>query len=448
MCAIMPQRIRGHGLTHTLWEREPVHATRRSAGILMEGDLTRTAPTTTITDLDSRLGGPGDSYVVVDLNDVEYLAHDTLLYLVGYFHQRAAQGLTTRLVLPTRSTAVDFMRAWNFPEALEAVTDDRFEFLLDVDSRQRFQNLPPVSKYERVIFQPGGGRENLLPRTFFALTALGIPLQSAWSAVRTSPRRAASMERDRWLQAHVLRVLDLYLSDRGDQVGTRVVYEAVLNAARHPKASLGMVSSQLVRARKGDRFEEPVAIQIAIWDNGYSFAKTLSDRVVQGLPIQTESYGAIDEEFDVRVLGVGGQAHESLEFDKPLKLDSKRDVVVAPDEALMVAAFMLGVTSAPERGTTVDDDIFLDGASDPAGSGLYYIRRIVVDKFGGDIKYVSGRSRMSLTAGRSKGRYHATVHTSPGFANISGNLLVVTIPVNFKPSPPKTSAARQTALTS
>ena len=407
----------------------------------MEGDLTQTAPTTTIGDLDVRLGGPAEPYVLVDLRNVDYLAHDTLMYLVGYFHQRAAQGLVTRLALPRRSTATDFLRAWNLPWALEMVTNDRFEFLLDPESRERFQSLPEVSKYERVIFRPGGGCENLLPRSFFALTALSIPLETAWSTVRTSPRRAASIERDRWLQAHILRVLDLYLSERGDQVGTRVVAEAVLNAARHPKASLGMISSQLIRARKGDKFQEPVAIEVAIWDNGDSFAKTLSERAVKGLPIQSEAFGAIDEEFNVQVLGAGGQAHETIE------LDSTWDGVGASQEKFMVAAFMLGVSSAPEKGTTVDDDVFLEGTSDPAGSGLYYIRRVVVDKFGGEIRYMSGRTRLTLTSGGSRGRYHGTIQTSPAFADISGNLLVVTIPVQRAQQPPKTPAARHAALT-
>jgi hypothetical protein len=74
--------------------------------------------------------------------------------------------------------------------------------------------------------------------------------------------------------------------------------------------------------------------------------------------------------------------------------------------------------------------MFLGDKPDPAGSGLYYIRRTVVDKFGGTIRYMSGHSRMTLRGAGERGRYHAGIHNDPATsAHVSGNLLVVTIPV-------------------
>lgn len=362
---------------------------------------------------------------------MDYLSHDSLLYLVSLFHHRNAQGLTTRLKLPRSDTATDFLRAWRLPEALESVTSNRFEYILDADSRERLHTLPSYSRYEQVIFKPGGGRESLLPKTFFAITPLTIPQQSVAEFLRTSPRRAASVERDRWLQAHILKVLDLYLSDRGDEIATRVVFEAVLNAAHHPKASQGMVSSQLVRARGPKGLELPHAIEIAIWDNGASFSQTLAERLLAGLPIHSEAFGVIDEEFDVEVRGGGGQAFSSVQ------LSSKTQVETTDAAALTVAAFMLGVTSAPERGTTLNDDMFVGDKPDPAGSGLYYIRRTVVDKFGGTIRYMSGHTRMTLRSSGERGRYHAGIHTDPNVcSHIAGNLLVVTIPVQSSAGSP------------
>lgn len=425
--------------THRRVHQRTTRAERERRAIDKAPFLTRDAPTTGIADLDRQLASRGDGLAMLDLRDVDYLSHDTLLYIVAAFHERARKGLDTRLTLPRRETAADFLRAWGLPAALEAATDDRFEFLLEEESRDRFAKLSPTSRYERVIFRPGGGRETLLPKSFFAITPLSIPLQSVWAAVRTSPRRTAALERDRWLEAHILSVLDLYLSDRGDEVASRVVYEAVLNAAHHPKASLGMVSSQLVRSRADGRFGEPEAIEIAIWDNGDSFAKTLAARVTAGLPIQSEAFGKVDETFDVEVHGVGGQASSRL------TLGSSHPLAVGSDAALTVAAFMLGVTSSPERGKYVDDEMFQTQA-DPAGSGLYYIRRTVVDKFGGTIRYLAGHSRMELRAGAQRGRYLAVLRNSKqDFANVAGNLLIVRIPVQNPYSGPR-NAARTAAL--
>lgn len=378
----------------------------------------------TIADLDRQLVGVrGDEHVWVELESATHLAHETLLYLVGYFHHRTHHNLRTSLSLPRSDTAIDFLRAWGLPGALQEVTNERFEYLLDADSRARFEALPRFSRYEKVIFTPGAGREALLPKTFFALTPLNIPQQSVSPHIRTSPQRAASLERDRWLQAHVLNVLNFYLG-RGDDVATRVVYEAVLNAARHPKAGLGFVSSQLVRSQEGSSFGAPTAIEIAIWDNGMSFAETLGARVRDGLPIHAESFGRINEEFDVWVQGRGNQTSSRV------TLASHTRINTADPDALTVAAFMLGVTSDPERGTTLDDELFGSGAPDPAGSGLYYIRRTVVDKFNGSIRYITGNSRMEIRGAGERGRYHAVVRTNPdATADVSGNLLIVTIPV-------------------
>lgn len=389
--------------------------------------MTQVARTTalTINNLDPSLASArGEEYVRVDLSMVDHIAHEALLYLVAFFHYRTQHSQQTTLTLPRSETAVDFIRAWGLPDALERVTNNRFEYLLDLESRTRYEALPQHSRYEKVIFTPGAGREALLPKTFFAITPLSIPLQTVPTHVRTSPQRAASIERDRWLQAHVLNVLHYYLGSRGDDVATRVVYEAVLNAAHHPKASLGFVSSQLVRSRAGATFGAPRALEIAIWDDGDSFSKTLGDRLEQGLPIHAESFGRIDEEFDVKVIGAGGQATSQV------KLDSRTKVSDTSETALTVAAFMLGVTSDPERGTTLSDELF-HGKVDPAGSGLYYIRRTVVDKFGGAIRYFTGRSRMEIRGAGQRGRYHVQVrngdHAAP---EISGNLLVMTIPVD------------------
>lgn len=393
--------------------------------------------TATVAELDERLSnGEVDRTGTVDLSWADFLSHDSLLFVVGLFRRRADEGRPTYLRLPRSDTAVDFLRAWRLPEALEAVTANRFEYLLDEGSRARLSRMPEQSRYERVIFKPGGGRETLLPKSFFAIQELAIPKHDLPSYLRTSPRRAASLERDRWLQAHILNVLDLYLSDRGDEIATRVIFEAVLNAAHHPKATVGMVSSQLVRTRlPNTELGDPESLEIAIWDDGSSFAETLHDRLANNLPIHSEAFGVIDEEFDVEVHGSGGQAFSRVQ------MSSRTPVVTTDSAALMVAAFMLGVTSSPERGGIAHDDTFLGDHSNPAGSGLYYIRRTVVDKFGGHIRYLSGHSRLTLSGGGRRGRYHAGVHIDPArTVPIAGNLLVVTIPVRpatntWPPSP-------------
>lgn len=81
----------------------------------------------TAADLDRRLAARVNASepAHIDLKRVDYIGHDALLYLVALFHGRARQSFATTVSLPRTATAVDFLRAWNFPGALTEVTNRR-----------------------------------------------------------------------------------------------------------------------------------------------------------------------------------------------------------------------------------------------------------------------------------------------------------------------------------
>jgi hypothetical protein len=379
-----------------------------------------------IRDLDAlwRADHVGADAIQFDLSRATYIAHDALIYLVGVIQYRAARGQLTKLVLPKDDRVLDFLRAWQFPEAVQEVTNLRFEDVIDESSRAKWPTLPAVSRYERVIDKPDGGRETLLAKQFFALTALRVPRTEVAEHVRGAAWRTAALERDRWLQQQVVSVLGLYLRSRGDEVATNVIYEAVLNAARHPAATLGYVSSQLVRKRTKAEFGEPEAFEIAIWDNGRSYADTLDERIKSGGSIYGDAYGKEPESFDVAIMRGGAVEPYSL------KLTHQDSGPPATRDALTVAAFMLGVTSRPDRANELPFDSESSDVLAEPGTGLYYVRKTVLDKFDGSIRYLSGDLRLSLSQGDGPGRYHALVHRSvEAFAPVAGNLLIARIPV-------------------
>lgn len=190
---------------------------------------------------------------------------------------------------------------------------------------------------------------------------------------------------------------------------------------------MGFVSSQLVRARKGTRFGEPVSIEICIWDNGRGYADTLGDRLHSGGSIYSEAYRMQREVFDLTV--ISGLGNEPVRA----RLTDQDTAPPATPEALTVAAFMLGVTSRPDRTAELplDEPGFTSALAEPAGTGLYYVRKTVIDKFGGSIDYISQDLRMRISKPqRASNTYHAEVHRSRvDYAPVAGNLLIARVPV-------------------
>lgn len=359
----------------------------------------------------------------LDLTQCTYLSHSALLYIVAMARRRHLTGLQTRLALPRSWRVIDYLRAWRFPDAMELVCDAPFADLVDNDSRSRLAGMAPVSRYESVIVTPEGGRESLLPVSFFAITPIRISSPVTPELFRTSPERAATAERDKWLNIHIRSVLDRYLNDFGDTVGTRIVYEAVLNAASHPGAELGFASAQILKHRTGQSKGLPSALEVAIWDDGRTFVQTLGGQIERQLPITSEAYGKRDERFRVALSGPRGVL-------EPLELDSRKKEIPTSPPALMISAFMLGVTSRPDRPPTIDE---YGKLSEDPGLGLYYVRRAAIDKFGGAIDYFAGQFHATIRASRERWHYEASVDYSPETrADIAGNLLIVRIPLDSK----------------
>lgn len=365
----------------------------------------------------------------VDLSRSSYVSHASLLYLVAFARRRHVRDQPTRFKLPTSERAIDYLRAWKFPEAIELACETRFVDLIDAKSRARLAAMPERSRYEIVVVTPEGGRETMLPVHYFALTPIRISDPYTPDALKTSPERAATTERDRWLAVHLRALLDHYLGGFGDTVATRIVYEAVLNAASHSGARMGLASAQILKHRDGDDKGKPIALEIAIWDDGDTFIQTLQAQLDDEKPITSIAYGRFDEHFTINLTTPDGPMPK-------IELDSRTTENETSPPALLISAFMLGITSSPDRPPTVDD--FGRIRHKDPGLGLYYVRRAAIDKFGGEIEYYAAQFHASIAAGEEKWHYEANVDYSPtGRAPIAGNLLIVRFPLDEPATPPE-----------
>jgi hypothetical protein len=366
-----------------------------------------------------------EPHVVLDLSRSTYLTHDTLFLLGALGRARAWKGQSTRLRLNQNKRLFDFLRSWRFFEYYANVCDQTLEESLTQDSWTYLDNQTEPPRYVQMMQGPGGGYESLLLREQFEITPIDLEL---------NPLRAASSLRDRWLEVHLVGILEKLLKrdERkidGRRVATHIILEMVLNAASHAGAAMAYLSSQIDPPTK-DRVER--SLHISVWDDGLSMADTLARALRDVGSIQSPAYGAIDEVFEVSVMG--RRARESK-----VVLSSSQTKLPSHPALLNVVAFMLGVSARPDEKrpswvhkTLIGDPSILlnDEVIDHGGLGLYLVRTTAVDLFGGSITYKTGSYRYRIEAGTSKRTYRVSAHlTEDQACPVKGNLLEVSLPL-------------------
>jgi hypothetical protein len=366
-----------------------------------------------------------EPHVILDLSRSTYLTHDTLFLLGSFGRARAWKGQSTRLRLSQSTRLFDFLRSWHFFEYFANACDVTLEESLTRDSWTYLEAQKEPPRYVQMMPAPGGGYESLLLREQFEITQIDLQL---------NPLRAASSLRDRWLEVHLVGILERLLKrdERkidGRRVATHIILEMVLNAASHPGAAMAYLSSQIdppanVHAGR--------ALHISVWDDGLSMADTLTHALRDVGSIQSPAYGGVDEVFEVSV--TGRRARESALVFKSTQPELPRHPAL-----LNVVAFMLGVSARPDekRPSWVHRSLFGDPSSplndemiDHGGLGLYLVRTTAIDLFGGTITYKTGHYRYRIDAGPSKRTYRVAASLTEDLTcPIKGNLLEVSLPL-------------------
>lgn len=376
-------------------------------------------------------GVPPGADIILDLATASYLPHSTMMYLGALFRHRALRGRLTQLRLAQEPRLIAFLRSWNFPEFLSDVTGLPFAALLEPETRNYYATAEIEVPLDVEFTWDPDRREftELLPRKHFALTPVDL---------RISPIRAAMSAHENWREQNIQHVLDRHLRNGGRRVATHVVLEAVLNAARHPGASMAYTSSRIFH--NSDR--SPHELEWCVWDDGQPIASTLLHQTRRGLPIRSGAFGAVDEEFLVQLRG-------STDRGRAIRVMSNTPETPNDHRLMTAIAFLLGVTSTPGRSEEESTGARLEelesegerlqaepygldaSTSRKAGLGLYLIRRTVIDQFGGSIEYATSHYRYTITQGPEPSLYFVSARLKSRAAwPLKGNLFTFHIPLS------------------
>lgn len=362
--------------------------------------------------------------VILDFSSANYVEHDALLFLGGIIGFRTHRGLETMLELPSSDSALDFLRAWLFPEFLAQVGGGSLADVLTPQSLERLRRSTAPSRYMQVTQRPGGGYERLLQKSQFEITPVRMDV---------NPDRAATILQDKWLERHFVSILNrLFMGEgrgRAKRIATHIVLECVMNSVQHPGATMAYTSSQIIRDPSG----RPRWFEWCIWDDGEAMPLTLRSGLRRFGTIRSAAFGITHGRFEVEQFSQSGR-----KVSRVLKWEDQD--IPGDTVSLGMAAFMPGVTSNPtprspqrysaearaEIGELVPADLLVEG-----GLGLYVVLRTALSTFDGEIRYSTGNYRYYLSKSEAPQAYRARVYHRIGHAwPVKGNLLTIRLPLS------------------
>jgi hypothetical protein len=346
----------------------------------------------------------------LDLQKAKFIDPIALLALFAAIVERVNRDLETELLLPESKRMRDYLRAWNFDEAIKQATGREFHTFVSDEDRRYFGEEP-----EYYLKADANSLEDYLAaQRFFGLMARRIT---------SAPDHARLVEQEwsRWRSPLIIQVLNRHLSGPSRDVARVVIYELLTNAVQHPGAnSVTVVSSVYGKTVAGSRDDRSFAV--GVWDDGEGIVETLRSALALG-SIRAGDSSSIDE-FTVKAIDWRPR-QGSYHSDWTPASD-------AADEELLLASLFQGISQKPVRADI--EPISMPGEDDPSqriGDGLHALYRCVIDQFGGSIAVRSGSHFMNVksAAAKKSGSYAVKLTRYPEWPPFAGNMITVRIPL-------------------
>jgi hypothetical protein len=413
------------------------------------------ADTVLADDFESQLDrfysrGTSDRPMLIDFGAADFVEVAALVNCVATLVQREEQCQPTFIALPSDRRVRDFFKVWRFAEAVLTSTGRNIaNFLVSED--QRFIGEPQETytgqgdALSKLEFDPDWEPGKKTSRNFFEFTTFKDS-----DAERIGPEgklaSAAREEGKKWTRPLIQQVLEKHLpgGSTKDEVARVVIYEAMSNAVRHPKASVILSVSKF--ERPGERpGAQSGSLRICLWDDGDGIAFTLMAALREGRPIRAFGLPSfMSDKVYVTIRNFTKTKSEHHIVDQATEITQQ----VATEPRVLLASLFPGVTRAVRtivpKVLAFDEAIegggefgnLMDILGGAPGMGLYALTRTVLDQFGGSLFIRSGNYRMLIemahdTYRKQHGaRYKCKItQYEKHMPSFRGNLLAIQIPV-------------------
>ena len=374
----------------------------------------------------------GDSEILFDFSNCPFIEVTALSFLIAFISQRSRNGLSTKIKLPLSKDVRDFLRIWNFPEALKISSGIPFstivvnEDLIYFGENFSLENI----KYAKTI-NYDNRLIRLLANNFFSFISYSI------DPFIFTPRIAFD-ECQRWQDRLISSVLNNHLIGPDSYVSDRIIFEALTNTLRHPDAKLVQTAS-FFQAKKDKNANIRGHFTIVIWDDGLSMIDTLRNALKVGKKIRSTNADELYTNYLFIVKDSKGSkiSEDLIGSDYSPEID-------CTDEKLLLTECFPGITCDIEGRKKIESPMSLgdmDILNQP-GMGLYILVNAAVCIFGGEIAYRTKNVFMNIKKAPKRltkdFNYRVKAIRYNGYSpNFLGNMITIRLPIYRSHSRPE-----------
>lgn len=375
--------------------------------------------------------------LILDFSQSEYVEVVCLIYFLSILADRKQNYQKTFIKLPKYKDVRDFFRSWRFPEAVKEVTGTSFWNTVLEEDHEYFgenKNLEDEKYTGKTLFDAYGKTTKLL-ENYLPILTFHHHASTEFDSI------LALGEADRWKRQVVSSVLEKHLEGSYGYFASRIVFEAIMNAIRHPNASHILTASHVnwpIKNTKSRGF-----FTLIWWDNGKSILDTLREPLSRNEKINSEStqsiartsYKLVCEDADKNEIS-SQLVHSNLIPDQNIS-----------DELLLLAATFPGITrDISGRGHLTHPDLGKEKLRSKTegiptsnilplkqpGMGLHLLMNAAIYIFGGRLAFRTGEFFMSVKRPSQKDKncdYAVTIRRYSNKFKFLGNMLTVRLPL-------------------
>jgi hypothetical protein len=281
------------------------------------------------------------------------------------------------LRIPQEKRLRDFWRAWGFPQAVNAAIGANIFHSIAHSNDHKFFG-EAQSHYGSSTLPAHPGFEVGTPRSlnYFGFHTMKVDPEA-------NSTRLAYEEKDSWSLPHIQAVLENMLGRDANYFPSRVAFEAVLNALRHPDARIIQTASRAAENKKlGDSFVAH------FWDDGSSMADTLALAIANNTEIRV---GAV-QDFRRKYLLVESNDDNPDNVNAQIVDDDLEITKQTSQSKLLFATILPGITSDPTgpHHFVPDEVLQEDSRYGGRGMGLFVLINAMVEVLGGSVAFRTG----------------------------------------------------------
>ncbi|WP_430253173.1 hypothetical protein [Neorhizobium sp. DAR64872/K0K18] len=348
------------------------------------------------SDLSGDISTRRDRVYIFDFSATQFINVSSSQYIIAFAVKCARHRWRFQLIPPDSRRVRDFWRLWNFFDALVLATDTALSTIVHPDARHLLAEEQTTfrARSTATTYQTGG--LPLRSQNFFGYHSILLSGKASGMV--------AVSETEQWRTKEIRDILDKGLAIRSDYLASRVIFEAIFNALKHPGAQIIQTASwhpKLYQRSSGETAEDPKGpFSLVFWDNGKSFTEIMRRALIDGIKLRSNVDPTYKTSYYLEYADITYDEH----MKKEVILNSDIDVTIETDEEIrLLSTIFPGIsTSGPEADEDREGNIM-----SRRGMGLYTLVETVCNTLGGKVSFRTGRYFMQLSkAGPRKQRDH------------------------------------------